>query len=242
MANSTVIRRKDMKEPDRFQVLANQASQWLAARKKKVTLAGGVAVAVVVVVGIVAAVQSSRAEAAGFAASALLQMVNAPVGTPAAEGAAGKTFPTNEAKQQAIVAEADKVLTQYRGSHPAVLAELVKANALYALKDWDKAAGGYQQFLADAPADDSLRFGALQGLALAAEAKGDLAGAAQAWERMEREAPLFADQADLERARVLAASGKLEEARQLLQKFPENHKDSGLVEQASEQLAALGAK
>jgi tetratricopeptide (TPR) repeat protein len=157
-------------------------------------------------------------------------------------GSTQKSFPTDEAKQRAIVAQADKVLGAHGGSGAASLAVLVKADALYALKDWDKAAGEYERYLQLAPGDDSLRFAALDGLGLVAEAKGDLAGAAKAYERMAQQAPGFSDRADLERARVLAAAGKPDEARQILSKFAESHKDSALAQQAAQQLAQLGAK
>ncbi len=243
MANSSVISRKDMREPDRFQVVAGQAASWLAARKKQAGVVGGAAAAVIVAVGAFAAVQSSRADAAGRATAALLTVVGAPVvAKPDAAPATQKTFPTEEAKQRAIVAEADRVLGAYGSSRPARLAILVKADALYALKDWDKAGAEYERYLADASKDDSLRFGALDGLGLVAEAKGDLAGAARAYERMAQQAPKFADRADLERARVLAAAGKADEARQILTKFAENHKDSPLAGQAAQQLAQLGKK
>ncbi len=242
MANSPVISRKDMREPDRFQVVANQAASWLAARKKQAAVVGGAAAAVIIAVGVFATVQSSRAEAAGRATGDLLKVVAAPVIAKPEAGSTQKTFPTDDAKQHAIVAEADKVLGAYGSSRPAGLAILVKANALYALEEWDKAGAEYQRYLKDAPTDDSLRFGALDGLGLVAEAKGDLAGATKAYERMAQEAPKFSDRADLERARVLAAAGKVDEARQILSKFGESHKDSTLAGQASQQLAQLGAK
>ncbi len=242
MANSSVISRKDMREPDRFQVVASQAASWLAARKKQASIVGGAAVAVIIAVGAFATIQSSRAEAAGRATADLLTLVAAPVVAKPDATSTQKTFPTDEAKQRALVAEADKVLGEYGSSQPARLAILSKADALYALKDWDKAGAEYERFLKDAPKDDSLRFGALDGLGLVAEGKGDLAGAAKAYERMGQEAPKFADRADLERARVLAASGKADDARQILSKFGENHKDSPLAGEAAQQLAQLGAK
>ncbi len=44
----------------------------------------------------------------------------------------------------------------------------------------------------------------------------------------------------LERARLLARSGKPEEAKKLLQAFPQDFKDSQLRADADKQLAALG--
>lgn len=242
MANSSIITRKDMREPDRFQVVANQAASWLAARKKKAAVVGGVAVAIVIASGVVGYVQARRAQTAGRATSDLLELVGAPVLAKPEAGSTRKSFPTEEAKQRAVVAEADKVLATYGANRSADLAILTKGDALFALKEWDRAAAEYERYLKVAPKDDTLRFGALDGLGLVAEAKGDLPGAAKAYERMAQEAPKLADRADLERARVLASAGKVDEARQLLLKFGENHKDSVLARQASQQLAQLGAK
>jgi hypothetical protein len=54
--------------------------------------------------------------------------------------------------------------------------------------------------------------------------------------------PGLADRADLAKARLLAAAGKKDEARQLLAGFGEAHKGSALSGEASERLARLGAK
>jgi hypothetical protein len=77
---------------------------------------------------------------------------------------------------------------------------------------------------------------------MAEEAKGSLDQAAQAYERLGREAPAFADRADLERARVLAQAGKTAEAKELLAGFSERHKQSLLTPEAAERLARLGGK
>jgi predicted negative regulator of RcsB-dependent stress response len=242
MANSPVMTRKDMREPDRFQVVAGQAATWLAGRKKQAAIAGGAVVALVLVIGIVSAVQNSRAAAAGVAMTALLESVGAPVVAKPAEGTPYKTFPAEEAKQRAVLAEAEKLIADYGTSQRGILAVLVKGDAHYALREWDAAAAEYERFLKSAPADDSLRFGALMGLALVAEAKKDLAGAAAGYERLAKEAPRYADRADLERARVLAEAGKADEARQILGKFGETHKESSLASAAAQRLAQLGAK
>ena len=98
MANSPVMTRKDMREPDRFQVVAGQAATWLAGRKKQAAIAGGAVVALVLVVGIVSAVQKSRAAAAGAAMTALLERVGAPVVAKPAVATPYKTCPAEESK------------------------------------------------------------------------------------------------------------------------------------------------
>lgn len=240
MSDTPALSRKDMREPDRFQNVANQAASWLASRKKLIALAGGAAAVVVIAVGVVSSIQGSRAQQAGAAVSKLLSVVGATVMD--VEKPPEGTFKTEEAKQKAIIADADAIVGAHGLNSTTVVAVLAKANAHYALKEWDAAAAGYTQFLAEAREEDSFRFLALENLGLVAEAKGDLAGAAQAFERMAKEASPYADRADLNRARVLAAAGKAEDAKQILAKFSEVHKDSALSGEASEQLAKLGAK
>lgn len=242
MSNPSVLSRKDMREPDRFQAVANQAASWLSARRKLVALVGGAVVLVLAVAGVVIGVQASRFEASGQATSGVLALVAAQVTEAPPAGNTAKTFPTEEAKDRAVIAEADKVLAARGVSPGTLLAVLAKANAHYGLKEWDAAAAQYARFLAEAKPDDSLRFLALENLGLVAEQKGDLAGAAQAFERMAKEAPAYADRADLDRARVLAAAGKAEEARQILTKFGETHPKSLLGREAAQQLQQLGAK
>jgi tetratricopeptide (TPR) repeat protein len=242
MSKTTVISRKDMKEPDKFQEAAGQAATWLASRKRHVLLAGGAAVVTVLLVAVVSLVQGRREARAGSAGTELLSTVAATVSQTPAPGATGPTFATEEAKQRAIVAAADKVIAQYSGTGPADLALLSKGDAHYKLRELDAAKDTYEKFLSAAPGKDSLRFGALEGLALVAEAKGDLEGAAKAYERMAKDAPAFGDRADLERARVLEQAGKAADAKALLSEFAKKHEKSLLAPEASQRLARLGGQ
>jgi tetratricopeptide (TPR) repeat protein len=242
MSKHDVLTRKDMKEPDKFQQAATQAASWIASKRKHVVYAGLAAIAVALIIAILAAVQSRRQERAGAAASDLLESMGGEISSVPLPGFPGPFYPSEEARQRAVAAAADRVLADYGGTGAAALAALAKGDAHLRLHDWDAAKAGYERFLAEAPKDDSLRFGALEGLALVEEGKGNLEGAAQAYERMAREAPHFSDRAELARARVLAQGGKTAEARQLLGGFAERHKDSLLTAEASQELARLGAK
>ncbi len=242
MSKHDVLTRKDMKEPDKFQLAATQAASWLATRRKHVVYAGLAAIAVAVAVAILAGVMARREERAGAAASELLQAMGGEISSVPLPGFPGPFYASEDARQRAVAATAERVLAEYPGTGAAALAALAKGDAHLRLREWDQAKAAYERFLAQAPKDDSLRFGALEGLALAEEAKDDLAGAASAYERMAREAPAFSDRADLARARVLARSGKAAEARELLAAFGERHKDSLLGPEAAQQLARLGGK
>jgi tetratricopeptide (TPR) repeat protein len=197
---------------------------------------------VVVLLAVLAAVNAGREERAGAAASDLLATMGADLSAVPLPGLPGPFFPTDEARQRAVIAAAEKVVADHGGTSAASLALLALGDARARLREWDEAKSAYERFLREAPRDDSLRFGALEGVGLAEEGKGNLEQAAQAYERLGREAPAFADRADLERARVLAQAGKTAEARAVLDGFAERHKESLLVPEAVERLARLGAR
>ncbi len=242
MSKPDVLTRKDMKEPDKFQQAATQAAGWLATRRKHVVYAGAAVVGALVVVVVLSAVQTRRAERSGAAASDLLEAMGGEISSVPLPGFPGPFYASEDARQRAVAATAERVLAEHPGSGAATLAALARGDALLRLRDWELARSAYERFLADARKDDSLRFGALEGLALAAEGAGNLEAAAQTYERLAREAPAFADRADLERARVLARAGKTAEAKDLLAAFGDKHKESLLTAEASQQLARLGGK
>jgi hypothetical protein len=242
MSKPDVLTRKDMKEPDKFQQAATQAASWIATRRKHVVYAGAAAVGALLVVAVLSAVQARRAERSGAAASDLLQAMGGEISSVPLPGLPGPFYASEEARQRAVAAAAERVIAEHPGTGAATLAALARGDAHLRLREWDLARGAYERFLADAAKDDSLRFGALEGLALAAEGAGDLEASAQAYERLGREAPAFADRADLERARVLARAGKTAEAKDLLAAFGDRHKESLLTAEASQQLTRLGGK
>jgi tetratricopeptide (TPR) repeat protein len=242
MSKTDVISRKDMKEPDKFQQAATEAAGWIAQRRRHVVLAGAVVVAIVVLIAVLQAVNSGREERAGAAAAELLATMSGEISAVPLPGLPGPFFPTEEARQRAIVDAAQKVIAAHPGTGAARLAALALGDAQYRLKSWDDAKAAYERFLSEAPREDSLRFGALEGVALAEEAKGNLDAAAAAYERLGREVPAFSDRADLERARVLVRAGKVADAKALLATFGERHKESLLTADASERLARLGGK
>ncbi len=240
MSKSDVLTRKDMKEPDKFQQAATQAASWIAARRRHVVIAGGIAVSLALALAVLSALRTRRDEQAGAAAADLLAVMNGEVSAVPLPGLPGPFYPTEDAKQRAVAQAADRVMADHGGTPAGALAALAAGDAHLRLREWDAAEAAYERYLSGAPKDDSLRFGALEGLGLAEEGKGNLDAAAAADERMGRDAPAFADRADLDRARVLAAAGKAAEAKALLSGFSARHKDSQLTAEAAERLARLG--
>ncbi len=242
MSKSADLSRKDMKEPDSFQVAAGEAAAWVTARKKQALLAVGAVVVVVVAIAGGLGLSESKSKAAGAALAEVYQLAAAEISPVAIPGLPGPFYPTDAARQKAVAEAAAKVASQYAGTRPGALASLALGDARLRLGEWDAALAAYNAYLGAAAKDDALRFGALEGLAMAEEGKGNADGALAAWARLGAEVPSYSDRADLEKARLLAAGGKLDEARKLLSGFGEAHKESLLTGEAAERLAKLGGK
>ena len=240
MSKTPEMTRKDMKEPDQFQQVAGEAASWLTGHRNQSLLVAGTVAAVVLVVGVVTGLRERSAEKVGGLLSAVYQAAGGTVSAIPLPGQDGPTFPTEAARQKAVIEAAGKVIAEASGSRQAALASLAKGDAHYRLGEWDAAATAYQAYLAGADKGDAFRFGALEGLALVEEAKGSSEGALAGWSKLATELPGFADRADLERARLLAASGKAAEAKKLLAGFAEAHKGSALASEATARLGKLG--
>ncbi len=242
MSKSAELSRKEMKQPDQFQVVAGEAASWLTGHRRTAVLAGGALAVVLVVAVVVMAVRDRRQAGAAALLSEVYRNAGGELSAVPLPGSPGPFFPSDTARQKAVALAADKVLAAYPGTSQAALAALAKGDANLRLGELDAAVAAYQLYLSTARRSDSFRFAALEGLALAAEGKGDVEGALAGWSRLASELPEQADRADLERARLLAASGKVDEARSLLTAFADVHKTSQLTGEAAERLAGLGGR
>jgi len=237
------LTRKEMKGPDRFQAIAGKAAALVAGHQRQIGLGVAGLVGVAILAAAAAIWQSGRAEKAGALLYRALDTLDGLVTTAQVQEAAGRpVFHSVEEQRKAVIAAADDVRREYPSSAAARTAALASGDAHLRLGEWDAAINDYQAFLKGAPADDSLRFGALEGLARALEGKGDVDGAAAAFERLGAEVSFMKGRATLERARVLAKGGKVDEARKLLASFPEGVKDPLLEAEARDRLARLGGK
>jgi predicted negative regulator of RcsB-dependent stress response len=228
-----------MKGPDKFQVAATQAAGWAAGHRRQIVGAVVAVVAVIAIVFAVVAWRTSRATKAGGLLYRTLVAASGEVSSIPLPGVPGPLYKTDAERQQAVVEAARRVREQYGSSAAAETAALAEGDARFHLGEWDAALAAYRAFLDAAPSDDSLRFAALEGVARVHEAKGELGEAATAWEKV-GELKVHADRAALERARVLAKAGKVDEAKKLLASFPETFKESPLKAEAEQRLARLG--
>ncbi len=234
------LTRKELKGPDKFQQAAAEAAGWLASHQKQIA-AGVVATLGVVAVGVAVSAWRGHVEAqAGSELSKVIDDIQGEISSVPIPGSSRPLFTSDDERQRAVVAAATAVRSRFSSSEAAATAALASGDAHLRLGEWEKAVADYQAFLSSG--GDSLRFAALEGIARAHEGKGDLAQAAQGWERVAAEAPFYKDRAEIERARVLAKMGRSDEARKALAGFDEAFKDSPLKSEASELLAKLGSR
>jgi predicted negative regulator of RcsB-dependent stress response len=232
------LTRKDMKAPDAFQTAAGKAAAWISGKQKAIVAAVvGALVLVAVVLGALSWMDS-RKEAAGALLYRTLDDADGQISSVPLPGVMVPLFPSVEAQYRAVLGRADELRKTYPSSDAARTAALAAAAANLRLAAWDAAIADYESYLAKATPKDSLSFLAIEGIARAKEAKGDLPGALAALDRLQT--PSRADRAALERARLLARSGKPDDARKILAAFQQDFKDSQLRPEADKQLAALG--
>jgi len=238
--NAVEITRKEMKAPDAFQAAAGKAAGWVAGHEKQIVAAVVGAIALLAaVLGVMSWLESSE-KAAGAALFQVLNDADGQISSVPLPGVSVPLFPTQEAQQKAIVEKAAEVQRRYASTEAARTAALAAGQAQFRLAAYDAALSAFESYLASAKSGDSLAFVATEGVARAKEAKGDLAGALAAFERLPTLNPAYSDRAALERARLLARQGKVDEARKILQSFPQDFKDSQSKPEAELQLARLG--
>lgn len=232
------LTRKDMKAPDAFQTAAAKAAGWITGKQKAIVAAVlGALVVVAAILGVLAWMDS-RKDAAGALLYRTLDDADGQISSVPLPGVSAPTFPNAEAQQRAVLGRAEEVRKTYPSSDAARTAALAAGAANLRLSAWDAAVADYESYLAGSGPGDSLSFLAIEGIARAKEAKGDLAGALASLDGLQT--PTRADRVALERARLLSRSGKPDEARKILAAFPQDFKESQLRPEADQQLAALG--
>lgn len=233
--------KRELQSPDKFQQRAGGWFDWAHENQKQVALGGAALLVVILVIGLLFGGKPQKAaetSEAGRELSAALALVDRPVASGAPSGAE-KPFATEKEKQQAIADALTEVRRKHPGSNAALSAILPLADARFKLGEFDVAAGLYDEYLQKAPANSPLRFLALEGKAQSLEAKGDLDGAAKAFDKLGSEAPGYEDRALYGKASVLQQQQKWDEARATYEKLEKDHPTSPLARMGGERLAEI---
>ncbi len=244
---------KELKGPDQFVSFWGRAGTWLGERKKAVAL-GLVGLAALCALGWGAQTfRTGKAEAASRAFSRIHRIANAPL-APAdgvtaapAESAPDPDLPTLKTERERLAAalkEADTFLGQYGGSSLRDEALLLKARYLVGLDRAGEAVTIYSELVGSI--DTRLRFLALEGLAYAQEASGQLDKAVAGFSRLadhaREEGNFLRDRALFNQARVLERKGSPKDAEKLYRSILSEVPQSALKEEINARLAVLENK
>jgi hypothetical protein len=251
VAKSEKMTQKELKQPDAFQRVGNEARDWLAERQTLVALAVGV----LLVGGLVVALFSyfsHRGEAkASKELGAALEILERPIvptpeGTEAKPMAEGDKAPFRTAKDQdeALVKSLSDFRAAHKGTSSATTAALPLAKAQYRMGKLDDALASFADYLKDAPQNDPMRAGALEGQGYTYEAQQKYDQALASFDEMSKvDAGGFLEgMGQYHRARILILQGKKDDAAAVLVKIPVDHANSAASRLATERTSLLAAE
>jgi tetratricopeptide (TPR) repeat protein len=244
--------KKELKAPDEFVSFWSRAGGWLGERKG-VVLGGLAALVAVVVVGwLLQGYRRTDAERASRDFSRIHRVANVPL-APSGQAPAAEIAPvdpdlprvkTERERTEAALKEAEKFLTDHGGSPLKDEALLLKARYLVALDRAAEAVPVYSELVGSI--DDRLRFLALEGLAYAQEASGQLDKAVAAFARVADEAKgsgnFLRDRALFNQARVLERKGSPKDAEKIYRSILSEVPQTALKEEINARLAFLENK
>jgi hypothetical protein len=224
--------RKELRQPDEFQVVAGKAMEWMIARRQLLLGVGGAVVVLSLAGWGASAYAESREEKAGAELSDALELQGRPIaGEPSAPGS--ETFATKDERTKAVQSALEKVRADYSSAEAARTAgaEL----GFLKLRNGDSAGAAplLAEYVDKGQKDDPLRAVAIEALGAAQENQGKLDEAKATYARLaEVGAP---ERAAYEQARILLVQGK-PEAKAELEKVAKEYAKDTVATQAQRQL------
>lgn len=176
--------RKELRQPDEFQVRAGKAMEWMVAHQQALLVAGAVLVVVVLAAWGASAYLGAREAKGGAALSAALELDQRAIAGEGAAQPGQETYASKDEREKAVVAALEKVRADYGTTLAARTAQAQLG--FRKLKDGDAPAAQQllQDFLATAEKDHPLRAFVLESLGYAQEAQGKLDDAAATFAKL----------------------------------------------------------
>lgn len=155
------LTRKELLKQDKFTVEAENTFDWISTHRKEAVRYGGIALGVIILVAAVFYYRSSQASVREQILGEDIALSNAPVGQAAPGG--GPSFPSQQAKDEAVRKAFTKLSTDYSGSEEAYVAEYYLGTEALDTGNVDEARKKYQNIADHANAN----YASLAKLALA---------------------------------------------------------------------------
>jgi tetratricopeptide (TPR) repeat protein len=240
----------ELKEPDPFLKATIQLWDKLHEMRKQIGIALAMALVALLIFAGFTAHQEGKDADAGAALGQAMHLAQRPVQSAEAEkpetapAPDDAPFKTDAERQTALAAALKDVRARYAGTDAAKSALLALGDAQLKLGQLDDAQKSYAEYVQSATGSDAFRALAELGLAKVAEAKKDLAAAAQAYETLQRDAPhsFLRDVAGLGKARMLEQQGKKQEAAVAYQEVKDGFQNTEAARTATARLAMLATQ
>lgn len=237
---------KDLKQPDEFQKLGQEAVPWLEQHASKVMMAVGGFLAVGLVLGVMSSMSSRGEETAGKEFGAALRVLERQVNASATETKPGEDppFKTEAEKDEAIV----KALTDFRAKHAgkkaAVSAALPLAQALLRQGKASEAMPLLDEYLAKGDPADAVRPAALEARGYAFEAQQKYDDALAAFDALARETKtdFLKGMGQYHRGRLLQLKGDEAAAAKTFSEIESAAPNTAAARMAKDRIATLAAK
>ena len=241
-----LTRKELLKKDDAFLAAAGESAKWLTEHRTQV-IAGSVAV-VAVLLGIWGLVeyQGKRDHDASALFNRGLQLLDAAVlppdskDAPKPDDADAPTFANDTDKLKAVRDQFQKVVDQAGSSGVATLALFVVADTNQKLGDKEAAERQFVALADRLAPKDSLHFLASERAAYLQEARGDTDGALKSLGRVANvQGGFYRDYATFHQARLYAAKGETERARNLFERIEKEFPESSVLDKARDRLNEL---
>ncbi|NMO13608.1 tetratricopeptide repeat protein [Pyxidicoccus fallax] len=240
------IRQQELRAPDSFQKVGAEAGDWLAQRQKLIGIGAAVLLVGGLGVGIANEVSKRNEETASQALGQALAVLERPVEgvEPAQPGDTEPPFKTLQERDEALVKALTDFLKEHGGTRSATTAALSLGKAQFRLGNYPAAQEAFSAFLKDAPQNEPLRAGALEGQGYSLEAEKKYDDAIKSFEQMDSAGggEYLAGMGAYHKGRMLILQNKKEEAAQVLSKISADHPNTAAARQASERLAVLASE
>lgn len=237
-------RKELLKEEDAFLNAANRSVAW--AKQNSTAVIAGVIAVVVLLTAIWGGAEFLRQrdlEASGELerAYALIdaEVIPEDSDTPADPSADPPTFPSDEAKRDAVIAQLQATIDEAGSSGVADMARFYLGDTLQKAEKYDDARAQFERLVRDLSRRDPLFFLAVERAAYLQERAGEPDAALQTLGKLAGSESFYGDYASYHQARIYLAKGDEATARKLLETL-EKKEDSLVKDEAKEQLDRIG--